>query len=450
MIPAIRTQIHLQGLPENKSLLFNRLCPNIDDPRTKVRTAKDAALQGLLASYSSGTLPLYRQAVRRWKDFLAAQDDVLTFTMEVTSPLVVGKGDQNVHEFGITLQSPWATPVIPGSAVKGVLSTFAHTQGGGDWAKGALASFAGKFSLIMFGGQNEKNKLFAGALDFLDAWWLPGTGQESPFTGDIITAHNGTWYRAGTEHAPDNWPDGMDNPVPNPFAVVKQGENFLFAIRGTQSWRELAKDLLIQAATEHGFGAKTGVGYGRMGYIPSADEIIASMPAMSDPELAQLFQKEKGNPSLKDAFAAEAVRRPYAPELQGLFARHQPAVCMLNDLQNQQPLTWRNVRDLHDRYRTALGEIGISPEAQEVQTIFRICQPLAPQNWEQSWFNAFAPTACQLLAGKTADEIDGLLRNYAQTCPPLADFKEAIQQHPTLDDDDKVLLLEDFFPESQA
>lgn len=448
MFPAIRESIRAllpPGQPENKALLFNRLCRGIDDTNAGERDQKEKALQGLVSSYSSQTLKLYKQALTRWQTFLRAQPDILTMRMEVVSPMVVGKGDQNVHEFGMTLQSPWGTPILPGSAVKGVLSSFTHAQGGPDWQKSVLADFAGQYSLIMFGGVDQRGKLFAGALDFLDAWWLPG--QAVPFTEDIITVHNSTWYQDRTDHAPTNWPDGMDSPIPNHFAVVRPGEHFLFAVRGTKSWRELAKKILVQAASSHGFGAKTKVGYGRLGYIQSSEEVVAAMPAMSDADLANLFQAERGNQSLRDAFSTETNRRSYSSELHRLFSSFRPSVCMLEELKNHTKLDWRTIRLVYEQYKKILEKKGISPEEKEIQTIFQICLPLAPKGWEQSWLHHFAPSARQLLRTKTADEIAKLLKNYELSWPPFTDFEDAIKDHQTLDPDEKDILLLDFFPE---
>lgn len=343
MFHAIRQSIESilpQAQPENKALLFNRLCRGIDNTEANERAHKDATLQSLLENYSQDTLTLYKQAFKGWQSFLASQPDVLFFTMKLTSPMVVGKGDQNVHEFGITLQTPFGTPVIPGSAIKGVMSTFAHDQGGSAWQKGVLSSFAGKLSLIMFGGMSEQNELFAGALDFLDAWWLPNS--KSPFGKDIINVHNRSWYQAGDNHAQDNWPDGMDSPIPNHFTVVTTGEVFLFAVRGAESWRKLAKEMMLQAGSEYGFGAKTRVGYGRFEYLESEQDIIQSLSGKDDGELAGLFNRYKLIPLFHNAFQAEADRRECSPLLKTLMGKFRPDKKICNDFASS-----TNWNDLH-------------------------------------------------------------------------------------------------------
>jgi len=337
MFQAIRQSVETllpQAQPENKALLFNRLCRGVDDSSKDERTQKESALQGLLSSYSPDTITLYKRAFKEWQSFLVGQPDILYFVMKLTSPMIVGKGDQNVHEFGMTLQAPWGTPVIPGSAIKGVLSTFAHDQGGADWQKGVLSSFAGQLSLIMFGGDNEQKKSFAGALDFLDAWWLPESG--TPFANDIITVHNSSWYQAGDNPAQNNWPDGMDSPIPNHFAVIAKGESFLFAIRGVESWRELAKKMLVKAASLYGFGAKTRVGYGRLGYIQSDRDIIQSLPEKDDKELSSLFKtygiKRELTDEFRQGFQVEANRREYSSLLLDLMMALRPDKKICTDL----------------------------------------------------------------------------------------------------------------------
>jgi hypothetical protein len=228
-----------------------------------------------------------------------------------------------------------------------VLSSFAHEQGGTDWHKGVLSAFAGRFSLIMFGGQDPNNKNFAGALDFLDAWWLPGENNPSPFAGDIITVHNSTWYQAGENPDETNWPDGMDSPVPNSFAVVPPGERFLFAIRGAASWRELAKKMLVQAANDYGFGAKTKVGYGRLGYSESIEDALASLPDKSDAELAGLFRNFGNNPDFYEKFRQEADTRSCVPTLFPFFQQFRPEQVILTRL--SQCTNWGDLKQLIEK-----------------------------------------------------------------------------------------------------
>ncbi len=313
MIQAVRDSIfsllsfsHTVATPANLSLLFNRLCQGIDEDKKDKSESKENTLNALLNGYSEESFSLYKAAFERWKrivETMAQEKDALCFEMEVRAPLVVGKGDQNVHEFGITLQPTWGTPVIPGAAIKGVLSSFAHEKGDGHWQKDCQSSFKGEYALIMFGGTNQKGEASAGCLDFLDAWWVP-TGR-TPFGKDIITVHNRDYHQGK-----DVFPDGTCDPIPNKFVVIQPGQKFLFTICGDLSWRKLAKEILKDATREKkGFGAKTRLGYGRLSYLETTEDIVASLPDSSDQELKQRFRYNRENDSVMEKLKALLATR---------------------------------------------------------------------------------------------------------------------------------------------
>ena len=108
MIKSIRNDIAGLGVSSNRanlSLLFNRLCPGIDGQGEHAH--KDRTLNALVGGYSAaGYLELYKHALSQWRKTITNSPDIVCFEMEVASPLVVGKGDQNVHEFGITSSCP--------------------------------------------------------------------------------------------------------------------------------------------------------------------------------------------------------------------------------------------------------------------------------------------------------------------------------------------------------
>lgn len=395
---SIRKDIERYDLknPSNLSLLYNRLCPKIDEEGE--HSFKDLRSK-MRFGYSTGdTLPIYKAALKNWRKTMESDPDTTCFEMKTISPLVIGMGDQNVHEFGIALQLPWGTPVIPGTSIKGVLSSFAHRHGGSDWNKGslsyknnAISPFSGKYALVMFGGNDESEESFAGCLDFFDAWWVPGRKQGKPFAEDIINVHNRSYYQGQN----DRFPDGMDNPLPNKFVVVKPGEKFFFAIKGAASWRNLAKEMLISAAKENGFGAKTRVGYGRLEYCKGVSDIIDDLPDMDDEKLAEVFEKNKGNAKLKEAFAEQARRRKYSPVLRKLFMNFRPAACFLDDIRKvgmKRELTWKDVRNIHENYRKALKKIVIDKNDPDVRAIYEECKNCAPKDFKGTWFEKFVPS----------------------------------------------------------
>jgi len=447
MIEAVRNNVQAMlpptqhaARPANLSLHFNRLCRAIDE-QGEVQN-KQNTVSALVNGYSSEAMQLYRLALNQWRRTMEDAPDSLCFSMKTTSPLVVGKGDQNVHEFGITLQLPWATPVIPGSAVKGVLSTFAHEQGDENWNKACLAGFSGEHAQLMFGGVDGNQKSSAGCLDFMDAWWVPqphGNERNKPFIQDIITVHNRSYYQ---ERA-NAFPNGTEDPLPNEFVVVRPDTEFLFVIRGPLAWCELAREMLKDAAREYGFGAKTRVGYGRLAYRKTLAEIAEAMPDMNDTELMGVFRANSTNAELAKAFCAQAEARACTKELEPLFRKFRPFHLFRLALEQGTLTVWKDVRNIYNDFKGALDLDQIDTKDPDVQAIYTLCVPLAENLPDDAWLWRFAPTADDLIAGKDINSIEQVLQDYISSSHfPAAAFREAIQNREDLDEVSKDLLLD--------
>ena len=428
MIQAVRDNI--QGYlgssqRDNISLFFNRLCSEIDEPKFKKHLAQDKALVNLVAGYSNDTFKLYNHAFRSWQQDLNNDPEVLSFSMITSAPMVVGVGEQNVHEFGITLQAPWATPVIPGSALKGVISSFAHSQGGADWHKGIMATSknglspnSGTHALNLFGGTDAQNEAFAGLVDFFPAWWIPTP--KSPFIEDIINVHNRSYYQNG-----EAWPDGTDSPVPNKFIVIKPGDSFLFAFRGPSAWIELTKKISQQAAENQGFGAKTRLGYGRLIYCKTDAESCEEIPQFDNQKLAKFYDEHKNNHTFDSAFRKAATIREYASELNKLFRKFRPVSCFITELEAIPSPDWKKIKNLYEQYKNSLKSNPPDPGQADVQKVFNFCRSHAPEAIPP-WLQAFAPAARDFLVDKSADEIVAFLESWDQAQPTLNDFAAAI------------------------
>jgi CRISPR-associated protein Cmr6 len=174
--------------------------------------------------------------------------------------LIVGlSGSASIFEVGITLHPYYGFPVIPGSAIKGVTRHFCEEFKTGEVDQP-------KF-LNIFGGKDQKGKNTEGDVVFYDAWpeeWPSRSGKKLPLLElDIINPHYKEYYKEKNPKLP------ADNQDPNPikFLIVRKGIKFRFAMRSSVKNKNntlppLALNLLKEALTTVGIGAKTGSSYG--------------------------------------------------------------------------------------------------------------------------------------------------------------------------------------------
>jgi CRISPR-associated protein Cmr6 len=173
-----------------------------------------------------------------------------TFTL--AGRMIIGLGVSNVLETGLTLNPVYGTPLIPGSALKGLAAHYCSKVWGGlcdDFKKPA-----GKHYHLLFGDTED-----AGFITFYDAWITPSSLSHS-LVRDVITPHHGDYYMPKKDRSV---PTDFDAPVPVTFLAVK-GE---FEIRvkcdgGNKDWERLVIELLKQALENWGVGGKTNSGYG--------------------------------------------------------------------------------------------------------------------------------------------------------------------------------------------
>ncbi len=168
--------------------------------------------------------------------------------------IAIGLGDESVIETAVTLHHTYGVPYIPGSALKGMASAYAHRfLDGGGWRK------KGDYHTALFGTTDA-----AGYVTFFDTLYVPGSGYQDKagvpraLWPDVITVHHKEYYANQKDKAPADW----DSPTPVPFLTATG--TYLVALGGPLAWVELAFDLLSKALVEMGVGAKTSSGYGRM------------------------------------------------------------------------------------------------------------------------------------------------------------------------------------------
>ncbi|MDW8253848.1 MAG: type III-B CRISPR module RAMP protein Cmr6 [Chloroflexota bacterium] len=243
--------------------------------------------------------PDYARFFERWKASFRAEGDR---TLEVTlaSRLLIGHGNSSATDVGLTVHHTWGVPVIPGTALKGLLAHYVDAVYGPDgqdaadeeqkrrryrgitWDGRRIRRGPGEVYRALFGAPETDEDDWlraagqpagasAGLVTFHDALYVPGSG--IPFAMDVLTVHQKRYYDAhnmpGAQNGP--WPNDYDSPNPVSFLTVRPHVRFLLALSGPPDWTALAEHLLLDALATWGIGAKTSAGYGRLTATSAAD-----------------------------------------------------------------------------------------------------------------------------------------------------------------------------------
>ncbi|MEM3341602.1 MAG: type III-B CRISPR module RAMP protein Cmr6 [Thermoplasmata archaeon] len=198
-------------------------------------------------------LNLYRKSFEKHECMLS-EIGAETACFSVNGRLAVGLGGENVWEVGLALSRIYGTPIIPGSALKGLAAHYCDKVWG---SKDKNFRKGGEYYEFMFGDTEE-----AGHLEFHDGWITPDTLSKC-IKKDIMTPHHVEYYSDGKKP-----PTDFDSPNPVSFLSV-QGD-FLIPItcqgdgEERKKWQELGMKLLEDALSQWGVGGKTNIGYGRM------------------------------------------------------------------------------------------------------------------------------------------------------------------------------------------
>ncbi len=190
---------------------------------------------------------IYGKALARWQDIIAKNPNTIAaWCGKLENRLFIGMGGASVLETAITLSRSYGVPVIPGSAVKGLVHAYAKKAGVADE------------HLDLLFGTGGDDGAESGAVIFHDAWWMPDSAK-TPLVAEVVTVHHQEYYGGKQDEATD-----FDSPIPAP-QIAAQG-SFLFAVEcGEKAWAEHACKLLAQALQDWGIGGKTAAGYGRFG-----------------------------------------------------------------------------------------------------------------------------------------------------------------------------------------
>lgn len=273
--------------------------------------------QGWLERVASTPVPKdYSRAYDNWKCSFKSPGDQL-FELTLCSRLLVGHGNPSATDVGITLHHTWGVPIIPGSAIKGLLAHFIDTVHGpedpglppwqqqGDeqsragfkgltWIGNKVKYGPGEVYRVLFGAPDaieddecrkhgEAAGAYMGRVVFHDALFVPGQ-TEPPLAVDVLTVHQKGYYNS----AGQSWPNDYDSPNPVSFLSVRPGVRMLFALSGREDWTLLARGLLEQALEQWGIGSKTSSGYGRLAATPVS---AGRMPATGEKVTCILLQE---------------------------------------------------------------------------------------------------------------------------------------------------------------
>jgi CRISPR-associated protein Cmr6 len=224
---------------------------NGEDQKQK-RELLEAACRAVAAAPS-----LYEHCFNRWRSCLPQWPPPIE--LSVNGRMIIGLGSESVLETGIALHHTYGTPVIPGSALKGLAAHYCSQV----WGE-ADREFQTKheYHKTLFGDTDD-----SGHIIFYDAWIDPASlsgCSDSGLVLDVMTPHHRDYYAGMEAAAPTDFDD------PNPILFLSVTGRFHIALacdvpddEGCK-WAKLALDLLKEALENWGIGGKTSSGYGRL------------------------------------------------------------------------------------------------------------------------------------------------------------------------------------------
>ena len=272
----------------------------------------------------------YEHAFKRWKASFSATGDRCT-ELTLVSRLLIGHGNASAIDVGLMVHHTWGVPVIPGSALKGLVAHYVDaTYGpvepgkkpweqhdderarvdyqGVTWNRRRIERGPGAIYRALFGAPDAREDATmrergfeagaaAGLVTFHDALYVPGSIPDNkPFAADVLTVHQKGYYDSSGQSPPNDY----DSPNPVAFLTVRPKCRLLLALSGPSEWTELAAQLLADALKNWGVGGKTAAGYG----LGTVGEWKAPEPRRSKTEQAIADMEKHG----KDALSGDIER----------------------------------------------------------------------------------------------------------------------------------------------
>lgn len=236
-------------------------CPERTEDKKAWADAKNAWLRGFDGKQVGDSELISRHLERR--NALIRALEGCTAHFQTDWHFVTGLGIEHPVENGMAWHPTLGVPYLTGAAVKGMLRAWCEI-----WEV-----LDGETIRRWFGPSADELKrgepAEAGAFIFFDALPIAPVRLKA----DVMTPHYGKWYAEGDriqvpptepERVPADWHD----PNPIPFLVVDRMQTFCFAVAPRfpgEGGLELDRlfELLGEALSKMGAGAKTAVGYGR-------------------------------------------------------------------------------------------------------------------------------------------------------------------------------------------
>lgn len=253
----------------NPALLLHRLW--LADARDDVQTAlREAHLRAVAAACQKVPSDLLdalhaRRAVAAAA--LVARHPGWIWRSVLIAPmwrLVVGHGEDSVHETALTLSPTYGVPVLPGTALKGLAVATARAaardQSDIDTCDVDIGTLFGTPRPRQASGAHRGSVL---------VW--DGLPTHPPrLVLDVLTPHVKDYYDSGnkTDGTPDTAPAEYYNPVPVRFLAVEKTRFRAYLIGPRDDVTEVVK-LVRSGLDELGIGGKTAAGYG---YCVSREE----------------------------------------------------------------------------------------------------------------------------------------------------------------------------------
>lgn len=252
----------------NASLWLSRYMPKHPSARTQP-TAKAQLVYEVSSLHQGASSDLYRGAYARWKNTMERSGAGLAKLTTLT-PVIVGLSADSLLESHLTLDHTYGVPVLPGTALKGLASQYAHLhleehewRVQGEWHRRA-------FGTVPHSRGNDElssGTFSKGEVTFHTALPEPGTYK---LRAEILTVHHPDYY--GGENVP---PADWDSPTPVPLLSALGTFTLAMHCQDAELGREVF-NILKLALDRTGFGAKTSSGYGQ--FRVTGDAFPTPMP----------------------------------------------------------------------------------------------------------------------------------------------------------------------------